>query len=173
MKEILQTIYRSIWNEDIREVIVTGPCPAPIILPKTPSEKFYDFAMTFYGIDPTPQDKQNDENACAEVMTTILNKYFTDGFPIITYTPDLLIAFRKDIRFKETSEFKTGNLIISPTQTGNGSVIGHIGTIGKNGKILSNSSPTGLFVDKFDDISWIQRYSKGGQLDLHIFELVI
>jgi len=83
----------------------------------------------------------------------------------------MLEYIKKDTRFKETTEFKTGNIIISPTKSGAGRIVGHVGIIGKDGKILSNSSSTGLWFDKFDNISWIDRYSRVGGLNMYIFEL--
>lgn len=164
MKQFLESIYKSLYGIDI---VKPHLCPVVEKPEKTNSEKLYDFALTFYNTDPTPKDEINDEVACAEVVSTILNKYLKD-FPIITFTPDLLNYLKKDIRFKEVTEFKTGVIILSPT----GFTTGHVGIIGKLGKILSNSSSLGIFTDKFDCVSWINKYSKLGQLDLHIFELV-
>lgn len=169
MKEFLKNIYKYLYGEDL---IQTIPGPVPIVPIKTSGEKLYDFAMTFFNTDPTPQDLQSDEYACAESLTTILKKYLGD-FPIITYTPNLLVQLKNDKRFKLTNEFKPGNVIISPTLTGNGSIVGHTGLIGLGGEILSNSSATGLWTNKFNNLSWIERYSKQGQLDLYLFELVL
>lgn len=171
MKNLLISLLKTYYNID-----VTRPlnCPEQIPVPipeKTKGEKLYEFCMQYYNTDPTPKDIVDDEVACAEVMSTLLNKHLGE-FPMITYTPKMLEYLKKDTRFKETTEFKTGNVIISPTGSGAGRKIGHIGIIGKDGKILSNSSSTGLWFDKFDNLSWIDNYSRIGGLNMYIFELV-
>lgn len=170
LKEILKDVYKFLYNEELIQVIKEEP--EPVTIEKTHSEKLYDFALTFYDTDPTPKDEQPDEYACVQSLTTILSKHLQD-FPIMTYTPKFLEYIKTDKRFKATTEFKKGNIIISPTESGNGTVVGHTGIIGEGGKILSNSSATGKWFDKFDQVSWITRYSKSGQLNLYLFELVV
>lgn len=167
MKEFIKELYKNLYKEDLVNTVYVQP---PVI-EKTNREKLLDFALTFYGTDPTPLDLQPDDYACVEVLTTILRKYLKD-FPIMTYTPLFLKQLQSDIRFKASNEFKEGNIIISVTKTGNGTVVGHTGILGRNGKILSNASSSGLWTDKYDNISWIERYSRQGQLALYIFELL-
>jgi hypothetical protein len=166
MKEFIKSFYQSYYKEDLVKVEVKE-CPQP---KKTNRDKLCEFAYTFLNTDPTPKDEQPDEVACVHSLTTILNKYI--GHPIMTYTPTFLEAIKKDARFKEVTEFKPGVIIISPTATGNGSIIGHTGIVGKGGKILSNASSTGLWTDKYDTVSWIDRYSRKGGLSLYLFELI-
>jgi hypothetical protein len=168
MKEFLQSIFKSFQTEKIVEKIVYVEKPIPIIL-KTNREKLLDIAVASLGIDPTPKDEVDDEVSCVFSLITIMRKLYPD-FPILTYTPNFLKQLRSDKRFKETTEFKEGNIIISVTATGNGKVMGHTGCLAKNGKILSNSSSTGLWSDKFDNITWIQRYCIEGQLLTYLFE---
>lgn len=168
LKKLFRDIYKVWFKEDLIQIqVVKEPPPPPI---KTEGEKLLEFALTFYNTDPTPKDEQPDEYACVHSLTTILSKYMT--FPILTYTPVLLTTLRGDKRFKETTQFKEGAIIISPTATGNGSIVGHTGIVGKGGKILSNSSQTGLWFDKFDQVSWIERYSRQGGLSIHLFDLI-
>jgi len=169
MKNLLISLRKIFYKTDVTKPI---NCPeyVPPVVEKTSGEKLYEFCMQYYNTDPTPKDEQPDEFACVHSITTILDKYF-NGYPIMTYTPTMLEYIKKDTRFKETTEFKTGNIIISPTKSGAGRIVGHVGIIGKDGKILSNSSSTGLWFDKFDNISWIDRYSRVGGLNMYIFEL--
>ena len=166
MKEFLINLFN--LRSEITHICPT--IPEPVIIPKTNGERLYDFSMGFYSIDPTPKDIQPDGFACVESLTTILDLFM--GYPLMTYTPTFLEYIKKDIRFKPTTEFKKGVIIISPTGTGNGKIVGHTGIIGENGKILSNSSLSGLWFDKFDQVSWIERYSRQGNLSLYLFELV-
>lgn len=165
MKELIKKLYKDLYKEDL---VVQIPCP---VKPKTNNEKLLELALTYFNTDPTPKDEHPDEVACVHSLTTILKKMYLD-FPIMTYTPLLLGKLQSYLRFKVSNEFKEGNIIVSPTNTGNGSIIGHCGVLSKNGKILSNSSATGLWTDKYDNISWIDRYSRKGGLSLYIFELV-
>lgn len=166
MKELIRKLFKSVYKEDLVQVIKES-CPVPA---KTNREKLHEFFITFANIDPTPEDKVPDEISCVYSLTTIISKFIP--FPILEYTPNLLSYLKSDKRFKETSEFKEGNIILSVTKTGNNSIMGHVGCISKGGKILSNSSATGLFTDKYDLVSWVERYSRQGQLAVHIFELL-
>ncbi len=168
MKTLLENIYKYLFTLDLQQQPL--PVTPPKEKPLSNREKLLNIALEAYGTDPTPNDVQDDQFACVESLTTLLHKLYPD-IPIMTYTPVLLKYLQKDNRFKPTSEFKEGNIILSPTLSGNGKVVGHVGLIGKGGKVLSNSSSTGLFLDKYDCVSWVQRYSKLGQLDLYLFEL--
>lgn len=170
LKQVFRTAYRFIFEEDLLQTIEKS-CPAPEIPAETSGEKLYRLAMNHYGTDPTPDDKVDDEISCVYSLTTILKEVVPD-FPVMEYTPRFLEQIEKDARFRKTVEFKKGNIIISPTGSGSARITGHTGICGINGKILSNSSATGLWTDKFDQISWIDRYSRMGGLDVHIFELV-
>ena len=167
MKELIKKLYEALFLEKL-EKIVEIPCP---IKPKTNNEKLLELALSYYNTDPTPKDEVNDEVSCVFSLTTIIKKLLPD-FPIMDYTPTLLKYIQNDKRFIKTTEFKEGNIIISTTKTGNGTRMGHCGVVSKNGKILSNSSATGLWTDKYDNLSWIQRYSREAQLSLDLFELV-
>ncbi|MGV8131591.1 MAG: hypothetical protein ACP5N7_05835 [Candidatus Pacearchaeota archaeon] len=171
MKELLKSIYKSLYNEDLIKMVAVEVCPPPPIVLKTNREKLIDIANSFIGIDPTPKDEQPDGYACVHSLTTIINKLFSD-FPIMIYTPDFLVKLQSDKRFKATKEFKEGNIIISPTNTGNGTVVGHTGIIGKDGIIWSNASSSGLWDKKYDTLSWIDRYSRNGKLSMYLFEIL-
>lgn len=174
MKDIIKTIYYELFKEDLVQiqikevpVYIKKEEPKP---PRTNRDRLLELAIFHYNTDPTPNDEQPDEYACVHSLTTILKKLLPD-FGIETYTPTFLEKLKKDPRFKQTNEFKEGNIIISPTLSGNGSVVGHTGIIGKDGKIYSNASSTGLWYDKYDNVSWIDRYSRKGGLSLYIFEI--
>lgn len=168
MKEFIKELYKSLYKEDLVKTVYVQP---PVI-EKTNREKLLDFALTFYNTDPTPKDEVDDEVSCVWSLTTILNKYFKGDFKVIDYTPDLVGQLYLDKRFKLSNEFKEGNIIVSPTKSGASRLTGHCGLISIGGKILSNSSPTGLWTDKYSHLDWIDRYSKVGGLKTYIFELI-
>jgi hypothetical protein len=146
-------------------------CSAAPTPPKTNRERLIEISENYFNIDPTPNDEQPDDYACVHSLTTIIKKLYPD-FPVMTYTPTFLTFLRGDKRFKETFELKEGNIIVSPTLSGNGTIVGHTGIIGKAGKIYSNATSSGMWMDKYDAVSWIDRYSRKGGLSLHIFEVL-
>ena len=168
MKEFLKSLYKALYNEDL---VKTVTIEVPPIKQKTNSDKLCDIAYKWYGKDPTPKDEVSDEVSCVFSLTTILREIVPD-FPILSYTPDLLKQMMLDTRFKVSKEFNEGNIVISVTNSGNGRIMGHTGIVGHNGKILSNNSETGLWLDKYDISMWIERYSRQGGLVLYIFELL-
>jgi hypothetical protein len=172
MKELIKQIYKALYKEDLIQVLIeTIPCPVIVPPPLTPSERLVVLSEGYFNTDPTPKDEQPDDVACVHSLTTIIKKLYSD-FPIMTYTPVLLNFLQIDKRFKATTEWKSGTIIVSVTGTGNGSVLGHCGIIHKEGKIYSNASSSGLWDNKYDTLSWIERYSRGGKLKLYLFELV-
>lgn len=159
------------WLDSLFKEEVVKP-PEPIVVPKpvippTNRELLLSEAYKALGTDITPNDKIPDTVACAETLCTLIKK-IVPNFPIISYTPDLYKYLMNDSRFKQVYEFKEGLIIISPT----GNSVGHCGTTGKGGKILSNNSETGLWKDKYNQLEWIEKYSRQGKLKLYLFELL-
>jgi hypothetical protein len=62
-----------------------------------------------------------------------------------------------------------GSIIISPTQ---GNTHGHVGIVGKEEKIYSNSSEEGLFEQNYDFARWSKRYKEKLNLDVLFFDVV-
>ena len=62
-----------------------------------------------------------------------------------------------------------GSIIISPTQ---GNTHGHVGIVGKNGKIYSNSSDNGIFSQNYDFDQWMKRYKNLLKLDMLFYNVV-
>lgn len=142
--------------------------PAPPVLKKLP-ERLYDVSVASIGTDASPSDKAPDELACAETVSELINKVIT--FPIITGTWTLWDKLRTDTRFEKISEAELGAIIISPTGTGNGSIVGHTGICGVGDKIMSNSSATGKFEQNFTQQSWRDRYKQKGGFPIYYYRL--
>lgn len=82
---------------------------------------------------------------------------------------DCLVASQS--RFKRVDAPLPGDIIISPTGTGNGSMPhGHVGIVGKFG-ILSNNSENGLFEEKWKLDSWKEVYGKAGGFPVDFFRV--
>lgn len=142
------------------------PIPEPIENLNSKLVRIAD-ALTLLNIDVTPKDKIPDEVACSESLCEVINKVCK--FPIIPYTPDLVRTLKLDSRFEGTLDFNEATIIVSPTGTGNGSIVGHCGVIGTNNEIISNNSRTGKWEYNFTIDSWKARYSTKGGLKLLLF----
>jgi len=91
---------------------------------------------------------------------------------VVTGTSEMTTQLRKSSRFKATLDLAVGNVIISPTGSGNGKIRGHVGIIGENGKIMSNSSANGLWEENFTVKKWVDLYRGVGGLRIFVFEPV-
>ena len=144
--------------------------PEPIVLPqiKPIREKILDEAKEWIGKEASINDLVADYVACGESFCNVMSNVM--NFPMITGTASLFEYLKEDKRFKITTELKAGNIIISPTTYGNGLIPGHIGILLEDGKIVSNSSESGLWVQNYDVDSWTRRYRIKGGFPVVIFE---
>jgi hypothetical protein len=69
----------------------------------------------------------------------------------------------------QQEEATPGSIIISPTQ---GDTHGHVGIVGEDEKIYSNSSEDGLFEQNYDFGKWRKRYKDKLNLDLLFYDVV-
>lgn len=131
------------------------------------NQKIYDTAFDLLGFDVTPNDVVADEVACAEVVCEILKRA---GFPIgnLPLTTDLYKALIKDKGWAPSTPIP-GAIVISPTGHGNGTMRGHVGIVGKDGLIMSNSSKDGIFRANYTIQSWHDRYVKQGAFPMLYF----
>lgn len=127
-------------------------------------------AKEYLGKDASPNDVAPDSLGCSDSVSTIIKQILPD-FPIIVSTAELFKYLDKDKRFQRTTELTPGNILISPTGYGNGSITGHTGIIGED-CIYSNNSNTGLWDKHFTIKSWVARYRTQGKLPLYVFKLL-
>lgn len=126
-----------------------------------PKKTLLQAALDHIGLDASPNDLVDDVVGCAESVTTILRTVTT--FPLITGTWTLRDELERDTRFTKTGIPMPGDIVISPTGTGNGSIRGHAGIVGRNGSIMSNDSYTGKWMANYTIDTWRARYvTKGG-----------
>lgn len=140
--------------------------PSPIPLP---GEILYERARTFIGADASPLDAAPDEYGCADSCSRVIDGTFGD-FPPTTSTALMHQQLLKHPKFKGTLDLNPGNVIISPTGRGNGSIHGHVGIISKDGKIMSNDSSDGIWKENYTIATWIDRYRKLGGFPIFVFE---
>ena len=65
-----------------------------------------------------------------------------------------------------------GNIVISPTGMGDGSIRGHVGIMGKNDVIMSNDSRTGKWMANYTIETWRERYSRKGKMPVYFYKVI-
>lgn len=139
-------------------------------LQETPRIKLYNAARAVLDTDVTPKDRVPDEVACAEVVSTILNKVTI--VPHMTGTYTMYTYLRSNPRFEKVTTPLPGDIIISPTGMGNRNLKhGHVGIVGVGGAIMSNSSHNGKFEKNYTLQSWYKRFGLLGGMPLYYFRL--
>ncbi len=117
------------------------------------------------GIDVSPNDVAPDELGCAESVTYLLSLLTT--FPTETFTgylKDRLLA-REWYDIKGDTP-KPGDIVLSPTPYAGSSNVGHVGIVGKNKTIYSNSSASGTWQQNYTIESWAKYFRDKKALEL-------
>lgn len=156
------------------EPVVTSPIPEPPQPLPEPSirEKIYKEARKSLGIDVSPSDSAPDDLACVESLCQVLKKVGIEVPPTLS-TLTFYTWLKKSPKFIQTTENKPGNIIISPTGKGNGSIPhGHVGILGEAGWILSNDSATGMWLENYTLQKWVDRFRTKGGYPILFFEAI-
>lgn len=137
-------------------------------------ERLFYAAVKNLGTDASPNDVAPDEYGCVESVACIFRQCFgySIGEELSTYR--LYEVLRKSPLWTliPISAALRGDLILSPSGLGNGTISGHTGYIGENGLIMSNDSATGLFSTKYDLKKWLERYQQKGGMPVFCFRKV-
>lgn len=150
----------------------------PVAPVKSSREKLYETAVACLGTDASPNDAAPDELGCAETVNEIYYKAFGEYIetPGLSTTKLFAAMLDRADKFVRVTEPEAGNIIISPT--GFSKIAdtpiknGHVGIFGKEGKIMSNSSATGKFIENFTIDSWVERYKRKGGYPIYYFKRV-
>jgi len=134
------------------------------------SEYIYQEALNHIGVDASPDDLVDDVVGCAESVTTILQKHI--NMPIITGTYTLFEYMNKSGNFARVDIPTAGNIVISPTGMGDGSMRGHVGIIGRNDVIMSNDSYSGKWMANYTVQAWRSRYSGQGKMPVYFYKVI-
>lgn len=133
---------------------------APLVAPKESNrEHLYQVAYDCLGLDMAPTQ---DELGCAESVSFVLMKAGVKGLPSagITGTYTLNEWLKKNL--KAVKEPLPGDIIMSATGTGNGSIKnGHVGIVGKH-SIMSNNYKTFKWDWHLKMDWWNEYYGKKG-----------
>ena len=136
-------------------------------------EVLYSFAKASIGQDISPKDYAPDDLGCAESLSKVIQLAFTGlRFPTLLSTRELQAYFQTSPSFEPVSEPQYGDVILSVTGTGNGSVSnGHTGIVGKTW-IMSNDSRTGFWEANFQLASWKRYYEIKGGMATHFYRII-
>lgn len=134
---------------------------------KSNRELLYEAAKASLGkaIAPT----EISELGCAIAVNKIHEKAFGTQIGGDTSTYRLYLALKDSPLFNEVKEPLFGDVVVSPTGFGNGTLPhGHAGYVAKHG-ILSNDSISGLFEQNYTMESWKFKYVTQGGFPMRFF----
>lgn len=135
--------------------------------------KLYLAALLELGKDASPLDEAPDEVGCADSVSKILLKTFPGVIKGSLSTAELFNQLNSSKEFTKVSQFRFGDIIISPTGSGTGGLSnGHVGIVGEDETIMSNSSATGLWTSNYTIATWVARYRKLGGYPIYFFRKI-
>lgn len=126
------------------------------------------------GTDFTNDQIVPDEVSCAYAVTTLLNK-IDPTVPIEVATYNLNLYFRNSGKFERIYAPEAGCFVICPTGTNTRPDIiynGHVGVYIDDYHIVSNDSPSGLFIQNYDTDKWRKRYVDRGGFEVFLYRKV-
>lgn len=132
----------------------------------------YEFAKLNLGKDLSTM--ADNDVACAEVVSYIIQDLFISYVPITTSTFALYKYLQTNRHFKKVDVPLPGDIVISPTGVKggqNGILHGHVGIVGKNGVVMSNNSETGLFDTHLTLAYWRSYYVVRGGYIMEFYRL--
>lgn len=136
---------------------------------ETNREKLFRIAKECLNRDMAPTE---DEFGCAEALNTVFAKAFGSpiGGGLSTYR--MYDILRNDSRFEKVSQPLSGDIIMSATGHGSGKLRnGHVGLVGDNGNIMSNSSYSGKWEYNYTLDVWKRRYKDYGGFPMDFFRV--
>jgi hypothetical protein len=144
---------------------------------ETMQEKFIKTCLDALDTDVTLQDTTPDFVACAETVSTLIKKVFTD-FPIIVGTKELDWKLFSDKRFQRITIPEIGCIVVSPSKTDpKGAIIthGHTGAFITSERIASNNSlgvNKGKFTGNYSWEEWIKYFKETLGLKIYLYKII-
>lgn len=173
LKTLLKSLFPPLTYNNPQVPMEQPPQILPIM---TDSDKIYETAKSFLGLDASPGDEAPSALACAETVNYIVQK--ATGRPVggETSTAAMWNSLKSDSsRWGAifASEALPGDIIISPTGSVSGARLahGHVGIVAKFG-ILSNNSETGTLEENYDIPSWTAYYTNFGGLQTLFYRCI-
>lgn len=135
--------------------------------------ELYLQALKHLGTDASPNDVAPDELGCADSVSQILLKTFPGIIKGSVSTRELNQQLNSSKHFVRVTKFLPGDIIMSPTGSGNGGLRnGHVGIVGEEENIMSNSSATGKWENNYNLKSWVARYRVMGGYPIFFYRIV-
>lgn len=137
------------------------------------SEKIYQTAQKYIGLDASPADLAPDGLACAESTCDVLRDAGVD-MPVFVSTEELdnfLHQSPEWLTLPGSASAEPGDVCIAPTGLGNNPLIphGHVGIVLENSLIASNYSGNGNFLTKWSISSFLAYYKDKGGYPVYFF----
>jgi hypothetical protein len=133
--------------------------------------KLFLTARACIGKDMAPTE---NELGCAEAVNEIVFKAFGDYAGGDKSTYRMYHAIRDNKKFVQVYSPRPGDIVLSPTGYGNGTIPnGHTGIMGEFGAIMSNNSSDGLFLANYTLTAWRNRYQKQGGYPVLFYRRII
>ncbi len=129
--------------------------------------QIYNTAKSLMGKHLTLNDTVPMNVGCAQALSYVLKQC---GYAIPKYGIDGTVDMHNWLQknFTRVDTPQAGDVIISVTGTGNGSVRGHTGVVALHG-ILSNESQSGLWKEDWTLPAWLVHYQTDGELTTEYF----
>lgn len=133
--------------------------------------KLYYTALCDLGVDASPLDEAPDDYGCADSVSKVILSAFPEVIKGSVSTAELYNQLSASKDFVKVSQFKPGDVIISPTgmSTTGGLKNGHVGIVAEDEGVMSNASATGLWTLNYNISSWVARYRTLGGFPIFFF----
>lgn len=158
-KKVLEALSKALSN--FLPTYETKPQELPMNQNGERREKLYKTSKASIGVEVSPLDIAPDNLACVESLSKIIQKAVPElQFPTLLSTRELFEYLERSVSFTPVNEPLYGDIILSVTSTGDGTIAhGHTGIYGKTW-IMSNDSRTGTWEANYLPDAW-QRYFSG------------
>ena|SRR3990167_2171969 len=161
-KQKLEIVQEDVVDKPVKEY---EPEPEDLL---TNTEKIYRVAAVTLGKDISTLI--DNEVACAEVMSGIINQAIPDFSAGVLSTADLNIKLKNSPYFRQELEPSEGAIIVSPRTA---TIYGHTGCFLSAGAIASNNSKTGKFEVNYNFDTWATTFgAKGRGLKIYIYKAI-
>jgi len=167
LRDFYQLFLRPAYDQDPKELPMNKePYEEPVEPVLTSREQLLMEAKRWLGEDASPENRTNNELACAESVSHIIKQVFPDFVGSVS-TAELDYFLDKSVHFFPTRIPKPGNVIVSPRTTKNN---GHTGLFLTPNRIASNTSATGKFEDNYSLDSWAREMRDKRGLHIYMYE---
>ena len=129
-------------------------------------ERLYEAAFSCLGSDMSPKE---NELGCAESLYFVMKKAGVPGLPAKPIYSTIVFDEWLREHFERVDEPEPGDIVMSATASGNGTVKhGHVGVVGKH-SIMSNNSATFMWDYHLTLAWWRDYYGRKGAMPVKFY----